>query len=135
MAKEEDLSVGFRHVDQTVAPEAFIQYLDAATAQIQSWKQHSFALLAITPGAQLLDVGCGTGDDGQALARMVGDTGRVIGIDSSETLIAEARTRAEGTGLPVEYRTGDAHQLDFPAQTFDGCRAERVFVHLENPRQ
>jgi ubiquinone/menaquinone biosynthesis C-methylase UbiE len=134
MAKE-DLSTGFRNVDQTAAPETFIHYLDAATAQIQAWKQHSFELLEVKPGAQLLDVGCGTGDDVQALGRMVGATGRVIGIDTSETLVAEARKRTEGQLLSVEYRRGDAQQLDFTENTFDGCRAERVFVHLEHPRQ
>jgi hypothetical protein len=35
MAKE-DLSTGFRNVDQTAAPEAFIHYLDAVTVQIQA---------------------------------------------------------------------------------------------------
>src|SRR5215813_13385733 len=132
---KEDLSAGFRNVDQTAAPEAFVHYLDAVTARLQAWKQHSFALLEVQPGVQLLDVGCGTGDDVQALAHLVGGTGHVMGIDSSETLIAEARKRTQAQQLPVEYRVGDAQRLDFAENTFDGCRAERVFVHLEHPQQ
>lgn len=86
-------------------------------------------------GAHLLDIGCGPGDDVRALAQMVGSTGRVVGVDNSEAMIAEARKRAEGLNLPVEYSVGDAHHLDFADNTFDGCRAERVFQHVENPGQ
>jgi ubiquinone/menaquinone biosynthesis C-methylase UbiE len=48
-------------------------------------------------------------------------------------MIVEARKRAEGLNLPVEYQAGDAHHLDFADNTFGGCRAERVFMHVENP--
>ena len=50
-------------------------------------------------------------------------------------MIAEAQRRAEGCGLPVEYRIGDAGRLDFTDNEFDGCRAERVFQHLPDPAQ
>jgi SAM-dependent methyltransferase len=50
-------------------------------------------------------------------------------------MIAEARKRAEGFNLPVESSVGDVHHLHFADNTFDGCRAERVFIHVENPRQ
>jgi ubiquinone/menaquinone biosynthesis C-methylase UbiE len=43
----------------------------------------------------------------------VGNTGRVVGIDNSETMIAEARKRTIGKNLPVEYAVGDIHALDF----------------------
>ncbi len=82
-----------------------------------------------------MDLGCGPGDDGRILAQMVGSTGRVVGVDSSGAIITEARKGAEGLTLPVEYIVGDAHRLDFAGSTFDGCRAERVFQHVENPRQ
>jgi ubiquinone/menaquinone biosynthesis C-methylase UbiE len=69
----------------------------------------------------------------QALARRVGTAGRVVGIDRSEVMIAEARTRALGLNLPVAFGVGDAQRLEFATDTFDGCRAERVFVHLNDP--
>jgi SAM-dependent methyltransferase len=50
-------------------------------------------------------------------------------------MIREARRRATGSGLPVEFRLGEAHRLEFADHTFDGCRAERVFTHLERPEQ
>jgi len=131
------MATGMRDVDRTTDPDFFVRYLDTASAQepIQAFKRRSFELLEVKPGAQLLDVGCGTGDDVRTLAQMVGSTGRVVGVDHSETMIAEARKRAAGLNLPVEYHESDAHYLDFADDTFDGCRAERVFMHVENPRQ
>lgn len=136
MAKEESAS-GFSNVDRAVNPDALVHYLDSATALdfVQMQKRRIFELLKVREGQQLLDVGCGTGDDVRALARMVGNTGRVVGIDNSETMVTEARKRVEGLNLPVEYYLGDAQHLEFADNTFDGCRAERIFVHLSNPRQ
>jgi ubiquinone/menaquinone biosynthesis C-methylase UbiE len=70
-----------------------------------------------------------------ALASIVGSKGRVVGIDNSETLIVEARNRAEGVGGHVDFQVKDAHDLDFADNTFDACRADRVFQHLEKPEQ
>jgi ubiquinone/menaquinone biosynthesis C-methylase UbiE len=81
----------------------------------------------------VLDVGCWAGDGLRSLAEFVGATGRVVGVDTSKAMLAEARARTEG--LAVECRVGDAHRLEFATDTFDACRADRVFQHLERPRE
>lgn len=136
MAKD-TIPTGFRQVDRTTDPDSFMHYLRTVSALefSQARKRHTFELLQVQKGHQVLDVGCGLGDDVVALAQLVGSHGRVVGVDSSEAMISEARRRTEGLNLPVEYRVGDAHSLDFADNTFDGCRAERIFVHLDNPRQ
>jgi ubiquinone/menaquinone biosynthesis C-methylase UbiE len=136
MAKEEALS-GIIDVDQTVNPTSWVQYLDTASAveAVQAMKRRSFAQLDVQAGRHLLDVGCGPGDDVRTLAQLVGSAGRVVGVDSSETMVTEARQRARDASLSVEYFVSDAQQLHFAENTFDGCRAERVLVHVENPRQ
>lgn len=122
-------------IDQTADPGAFIRYLDTVSAldTIRRVKRRTYDLLQVREGHNLLEVGCGVGDDVQALARRVGPAGRVVGIDRSEVMIAEARERARGLDLPVEFGIGDARHLEFAANTFDGCRAERVLVHLNDP--
>jgi len=35
-------------------------------------------------------------------------------------MIAEARKRARGLNLPVQFGVADAERLEFPANTFDG---------------
>jgi ubiquinone/menaquinone biosynthesis C-methylase UbiE len=122
-------------VDETPAPRAFIEYLDAVNSLtgIQRIKQQIFDRLQPGEGDQLLDVGCGAGDDVRALAQLVGKTGRVVGVDLSATMIQEARLRSTGLNLPVEFRLCDADRLDFPDETFTGCRTDRVLVHLDDP--
>jgi hypothetical protein len=41
--------------------------------------------------------------------------GRIVGIDPSETLIAESKTRVAGSGRPVESLIGDVRKLGAPA--------------------
>src|SRR5215467_6933979 len=118
----------FKDVDGSQDPAALLAYLDLTTAQrsVQQYKQWSYALMDLRPGFAVLDVGCGTGDDVRALATQVGQEGRAVGLDSSETAVAEARARSEDDGLPVEFRVGDAHQLPFDTGTFEATRTERV---------
>jgi ubiquinone/menaquinone biosynthesis C-methylase UbiE len=102
---------------------------------IQAYKCRTFDLLEVKAGHHILDVGCGTGDDVRTLGQLVERSGQVVGVDESTTMITEARKRAEGSNLPVEYCVGDAHNLDFEDNTFDGCRADRTFQLLEHPQK
>jgi SAM-dependent methyltransferase len=86
--------------------------------------------LNLQRGHRLLDVGCGIGDDAREMARLVGESGRVVGLDSSQVMIAEAQKRSESWGLPVEFVVGDAENLDFPTESFDACRSERTLIHV-----
>jgi ubiquinone/menaquinone biosynthesis C-methylase UbiE len=100
-----------------------------------AYKLRSFEYLEVQPGDTILEVGCGAGDDSLALAQMVGPDGRVVGIDAGEDMISEAKKRAETSTLPVEFLVQDACNIDFPDNTFDGCRADQVFQHIGDPRQ
>ncbi|QBD74641.1 methyltransferase domain-containing protein [Ktedonosporobacter rubrisoli] len=125
----------FRQVDQSLDPYQYVSYLDGLRTQqqIQLIKEQSYRLLAPEQGHQLLDIGCGTGEDADALARLVAPSGKVIGLDSSVTMIAQARKRWAGSVSPVEFSEGDCTQLPFADSSFDGCRAERVLQHLDDP--
>jgi ubiquinone/menaquinone biosynthesis C-methylase UbiE len=126
----------FQSVDHTNHPVFFIRFLEAINSleSFQALKRIIVAQLQVQEGQCLLDVGCGIGDAVQALAPLVGGTGWVVGVDKSEQMIKEARRRVVGANLPVVYQVGVAHQLDFADQTFDGCRADRVLMYLEDPR-
>lgn len=53
----------------------------------------------------ILDVGCGTGRHALELARR---GYRVVGVDLSESLLAQGRKMAEAEGLAVTFILGDA---------------------------
>jgi ubiquinone/menaquinone biosynthesis C-methylase UbiE len=135
MEKPDETITSFDRVDQTANPAFFTQFMDKShTLQSASiYKQRMFDLLDVRPGATLLDVGCGAGNDVQDLAKLVGPRGRVVGIDSSATMIQQARARTADSHLPVEYLQGDGYQLPFEENTFDGCQSSRVFKHLAEP--
>ena len=138
MATEEPvITQGFQDVTRTTAPEFYIRFLDdvETNEDVQAYRGQMQPLLNAQEGEHILDVGCGVGHQVRRLAQLVGGTGRVVGVDISETLIAEARSRATGLNLPVEYQVGKAYPLDFPDQTFNGCWSERVFMYLEDPQK
>jgi ubiquinone/menaquinone biosynthesis C-methylase UbiE len=135
MEKPDEAITSFDRVDQAANPAFFTQFMDKShTLQSASiYRQRMFELLDVRPAARLLDVGCGAGNDVQDLAKLVGPSGRVVGIDSSATMIEQARARTADAPLPVEYLLGDAYQLPFEENTFDGCLSSRVFKHLASP--
>src|ERR1700678_2450743 len=72
--------------------------------------------LEIRPGMQVLDVACGTGNLAIPAARK---GARVTGVDIAPNLLAQARARAEGEGLEIAFKEGDAEQLPFPDEHFE----------------
>ena len=129
---------GFADIDRTGRTDVYAAYLDQVRGleAVADWKERSFAALAPRPGAVLLDVGCGTGEDVLALARHVAPGGRAIGVDASEAMVAEARRRAAEAGeAAVEFLRSDVRSLALPADAVDGCRAERVLQHVEDPAE
>lgn len=80
-------------VDRAEDPAFFVGVLDATRASLLARARRSpadfFAGLGLQPGHRVLDVGCGTGDLLRLLAPLVAP-GRAVGIDLSETMIAEA---------------------------------------------
>lgn len=109
-------------------------YLRSVTglAAIRALKRRSHRLLRPTPGDRVLDAGCGLGDDVAALAEHVDPTGTAVGIDKSASLIADASAQ-HGSQPGMSFQVGDVLQLPFADDTFDGCRADRVFQHLATP--
>jgi SAM-dependent methyltransferase len=70
------------------------------------------------PGERVIDVGCGCGDTSIELARMVGATGAVLGIDVSQPMLAVARSRgALADCAHLAFRDGDASEAALPANT------------------
>lgn len=131
-----DLSgMAFGNVDASGCAPEFISYLDRVTDLFQPVKQLAQALLWLQPGARLLDVGCGCGDDLRKLAAGIGPAGWAAGIDRSQSMIAESHKRHAGSDLPIWFAVAEAESIPFSSGYFDMCRADRVMQHLPNPER
>ena len=117
-------------------PDYYIETLDvrAAIEGEVLVEQAITALLEPHAGLGVLDVGTGTGADALQVAELVAPGGHVVGIDHSPDMIDEARQRASSSELPIEFRRGDAHALDFADASFDRCRCDRVLSHVSDPQ-
>ena len=70
------------------------------------------------PGERVIDIGCGCGDTSIEIARIVGETGAVLGIDVSQPMLEVARSRSALAGLAhLAFRDGDASEAGLPANT------------------
>src|SRR4051812_30370655 len=121
----------FGRVDESGDPAFYVRYLDTVSQMgfLDTAKANALELLRLAPGMRILDVGCGTGEDVRSIAQAVGTSGFVVGVDLSESMVAEANRRSDRFDLPVHFSEGDAQHLDFPDDSFDGCRAERLLQH------
>ncbi|HLY93239.1 MAG TPA: methyltransferase domain-containing protein [Gaiellaceae bacterium] len=79
-----------------------------------------FTLGRLNPGERVLDLGSGAGTDSLVAAQMVGEAGRVTGIDMTPEMLAKARAAAAELGAAnVEFVEGEAESLPFPDGHFD----------------
>jgi SAM-dependent methyltransferase len=125
---------GFSAVDADPDAQMLVGALDEQSSlpAVQRLRASATELLGPRFGHRLLDVGCGTGNVARALAALVGPDGLVVGIDASETMLAEARRRTADKSASVDFRHGDINRLDFDDASFDGTHCERVFQHLRD---
>jgi SAM-dependent methyltransferase len=78
------------------------------------------AFAGVKPGETVVDIGSGAGIDCLLAGRIVGNEGRVIGIDMTPVMIEKARVNAEKAGLcHVEFRLGDAENMPVESGTAD----------------
>ncbi len=106
-------------------------YLRGVTASdwAQRYKRRTYELLDARPGARILDLGCGLGDDVRALAAIVGPT---VASSASTTIPRCWRAMLERRDAHVAYVQGDAHPLPWSDASFDGARIDRVLQHVRD---
>lgn len=114
--------------------KAYLQHVFSSPV-MQGVASRTISLLEPGPGQSILEVGCGTGVFLPLLAREVGPSGRVNGVDYSAGMVTDAGNKMAAAGLSqvVTVQEGDACHLPFPDDSFDAAHCERVLMHLEDP--
>ena len=78
------------------------------------------AIASLKNGQVVLDLGSGAGFDSFLAARAVGKTGKVIGVDMTDEMLAKARENARKNGFTnVESRFGQIEALPVADETVD----------------
>src|SRR5215831_10723568 len=73
--------------------------------------------LGLRPGDSVIDIACGTGLNFPLIEEMIGPNGRIVGVDMTDAMLAQARDRIETNGWSnVSLVQADAAEIDFPAE-------------------
>jgi SAM-dependent methyltransferase len=116
--------------------EAVWQTYDEMEARLTAdVSDRMIALASLGPGARVLDVATGRGEPAIRAAKIVGETGRVVGVDPAVTMLAFARARAEAEGVrKLELYAGDAETLTgVPAGPYDAVLARWGLMYMRDP--
>lgn len=108
------------------------------TAAIRAWlRQSTDAMLdmaGIGPGASVLDVAAGAGDQTLDIAQRVGPTGRVLATDLSPVMLELARRNAQQAGLRnVQTLVADGEDLAVASASFDAAVSRLGLMFLPEP--
>lgn len=87
----------------------------------QSWRRYAVQRACIRPGMHVFDACCGTADLTLEIAKSVGTTGQVTGLDFSEQMLEVGRQKVENSAYRslVHLVQGNVMELPFEANSFD----------------
>ncbi len=87
----------------------------------RAMREAGLVKLAVTPGERILEIGFGTGHCLVDLAKSIGPTGKVFGIDISENMVSIARELIEKSQIAdrVEVQRADAEALPYSENSMD----------------
>lgn len=84
-------------------------------------------------GMRVLDLGCGMGDVSMLAARLVGPSGRVVGVDRDGFVLGHANSRAEAAGFRnISFVQSDVADLP-PSKPFDAVVGRFILAFVPDP--
>lgn len=90
----------------------------------------------IKPGDTVLDLGSGAGNDVFVARSIVGEAGRVIGIDMTPEMIERANKNKQKLGFTnVDFRLGDIEQMPVESNSVDVAVSNCVFNLVPDKRR
>ncbi|HET9484844.1 MAG TPA: bifunctional demethylmenaquinone methyltransferase/2-methoxy-6-polyprenyl-1,4-benzoquinol methylase UbiE [Xanthomonadales bacterium] len=110
-----------REVFASVAPKYDVMNDLMSLGVHRLWKRDFVASSGVRPGHAVLDLAGGTGDIALAMAREVGDAGRVVLTDINGAMLARGRDRTidEGAAARISCVQVNAEAIPFPDASFD----------------
>jgi SAM-dependent methyltransferase len=96
---------------------------------------YPFAAEVIRAGDVVLDIGSGSGTDALIASRLVGATGRVVGLDLTEAMRQKLRANAALAGAKIEVLAGNAEQIPLPDASVDVVTTNGVLNLVPDKRR
>jgi len=91
------------------------------------YRQQALKRTGLTKGKTVLDVACGPGTVAVCAQQIVGETGRVVGLDPSHGMVTQAHQQGISTVLQ-----GKAEHLPFPDSQFDFISMGYALRHVSD---
>lgn len=86
--------------------------------RVSAYRKAAVENLNLTPGDTVVDLGCGTGLNFGLLRQKVGPNGSIIGVDLSDGMLRQAKSRVDRLGWQnVNLVLADVGEYSFPAKT------------------
>ena len=127
-AAKHSFPVGIQYAESLGYPTDLLASLPATATHAFTGLSNVSIFADIPMGATVLDLGCGSGMDTLIAAKRVGPTGKVIGVDFSESMLARARQAATEAGITnIEFRSGDAENLPIDDDSIDVVIINGIF--------
>ena len=121
--RAEALGEWFHNIDLDgvkTAPNHFLHDYPAS-----KWRRFAHVVPADLRGRSVLDIGCNGGFYSIEMKRRGAD--RVLGIDSDDRYLAQARFAAEVTGLDIEFRRLSVYDVGSLGERFDVVVTDNLF--------
>jgi len=112
--------------DEKEASKTDLAYL---TPDVTRQRMRTLEALQLNVGDFVLDVGCGTGLLAQDMATLVGEDGRVIGIDNNQHRLMLAKQRCADLSQ-VQLKQGKAEELQEASESIDAVSCVQVLLYL-----
>src|SRR6516164_5803403 len=102
-------------------------------ARLAPLTERLFREAGIGPGQRVLDLGSGVGDVAMLVARLVGSTGEVVGVERDSRSIVRARARASAAGLTnVSFTERDVSEVR-SSKPFDAAVGRFILQWVPDP--
>lgn len=113
-----------------------LQRLQLQSKAFKSETLRTLELAGIKRGMNCVDIGCGLGDVTFLMAKLVGEQGSVVGVDTSKEVIEICKRRAARERIKnVRFLVDNVYKSKLKSNSFDFVFSRFVFQHLPYPKK
>jgi ubiquinone/menaquinone biosynthesis C-methylase UbiE len=117
-----------------IAGPKWVAMQEQLDRQLEPYGRRALEAASPSNGETALDIGCGCGASTLALARAVGPTGSVLGVDISAGMLSRAREVAAARGIGnVSFELTDAQTHPFSRNAFKLAYSRFGIMFFEKP--